>query len=75
MRTESVKRLAEELLRKYPQGFGRNFEANKSVLNSLGLEMSKKMRNRVVGYITQLRQVEEQVSQENMGGTPTPPTS
>lgn len=70
VRTESVKRLAEELLSRYPRQFGSDFEANKSFLNSLGLKISKKMRNRVLGYITQLKQMEEQVSRETMERTP-----
>ena len=64
VRTEAVKRVAEELLNKYPRKFGKIFEENKEFFNSLGLNVSKKMRNRIVGYITQLNQIEEQISEE-----------
>lgn len=67
--------MAEKLLSRYPRQFGRDFEANKSFFDSLGLEISKKMRNRVVGYITQLRQLGEQFSQETVESTPSPPIS
>ena len=66
VRTESVKRLANELLRRYPRRFSTDFEANKNFLNSLGIKMTKKMRNRTVGYITQLKQMEARVSRETV---------
>ncbi|MCD6263923.1 30S ribosomal protein S17e [Candidatus Bathyarchaeota archaeon] len=75
VRTESVKRLAEALLSRYPNGFGEDFEANKAFLNSLGLKISKRMRNRIVGYITQLRQMSLQTSHQTAeeGGSITRP--
>mgnify|MGYP001146175988 CR=1 FL=1 len=64
VRTDSVKRLAEELVNKYPNNFGSDFEVNRSFLNSLGLKITKKMRNKVVGYVTQLKNIETRVPQE-----------
>lgn len=64
VRTDSIKRLAEELVDRYSNNFGSDFEANRSFINSLGLKMTKKMRNKVVGYVTQLKNIETRVSQE-----------
>jgi ribosomal protein S17E len=64
VRTDSIKRLAEDLVNRYPNNFGNDFEVNRSFLNSLGLKITKKMRNKVVGYVTQLKNIETRVSQE-----------
>lgn len=64
VRTDSIKRLGEELVSKYSNQFGSDFDVNKNFLNSLGLKITKKMRNKVVGYITQLKNIETRVSQE-----------
>jgi len=64
VRTDSIKRLAKELTSKFPNDFGNDFDVNKNFLNSLGLRITKKMRNKVVGYITQLKNIETHVSQE-----------
>ncbi|TRO53950.1 30S ribosomal protein S17e [Candidatus Bathyarchaeota archaeon] len=52
VRTEMVKRISLELLEKYPYSFGTEFEANKQFLKQVELEVSKKLRNRIAGYIT-----------------------
>ena len=54
VRTEMVKRLSIELLDKYPHSFHPEFEPNKQFLKEIGLDVSKKLRNRVAGYITTL---------------------
>lgn len=64
VRTGAVKRFSKNLVRKYPDNFGSDFESNKNFLNELGIAMSKKMRNKIVGYVTQLKQIENQVSQQ-----------
>jgi small subunit ribosomal protein S17e len=52
VRTEMVKRISLELLDKYPYSFEPEFEPNKQFLNEIGLDVSKKLRNRIAGYIT-----------------------
>ena len=47
-----VKRISLELLDKYPYSFEPEFEPNKQFLNEIGLDVSKKLRNRIAGYIT-----------------------
>jgi small subunit ribosomal protein S17e len=52
VRTEMVKRISLELIDKYPYSFESEFEPNKQFLNEIGLDVSKKLRNRIAGYIT-----------------------
>jgi len=52
VRTEMVKRISLELIEKYPYSFEPEFEPNKQFLNEIGLDVSKKLRNRIAGYIT-----------------------
>ncbi len=67
VRTKLVKRLAEELVYTYPDKFTADYEHNKKMVDLLVSGLSKRMRNRVAGYIThllsrglvQLGQVEE----------------
>ncbi|MDH7564131.1 MAG: 30S ribosomal protein S17e [Candidatus Bathyarchaeota archaeon] len=52
VRTEQVKRTAKELLRRFPQEFSTDFEANKQTVNSLLEGVTPKVRNQIAGYIT-----------------------
>jgi len=54
VRTEKVKRIARELLRRYPDRFTADYEENKKMLSSLVNLPSKKLRNMIAGYITGL---------------------
>ena len=47
-----IKRIAIELLKKYPNLFTGNFDANKKLVSMLTNIQSKRVRNRVAGYIT-----------------------
>ena len=47
-----VKRISLELLEKYEHSFQPVFEPNKQFLKEIGLDVSKKLRNRIAGYIT-----------------------
>jgi small subunit ribosomal protein S17e len=53
IRTTTVKRTAMDLLQQYPDRFSGDFEQNKKVVSEL-LQVSKKERNRIAGYITSL---------------------
>jgi len=59
VRPEGIKRIAKELIKKYPDRFSKNFEENKKNLEGLLIYDGKKMRNRVAGYIIRLKRVEE----------------
>jgi len=54
VRPTKVKRLATELLQKYPDQFSEDFEKNKQLVKQFLPEVTKKMRNRVAGYVTRL---------------------
>ena len=52
VRTEMVKRISLELIERYEYSFQPKFEPNKQFLKEIGLDVSKKLRNRIAGYIT-----------------------
>ncbi len=54
VRPRIVKRLARELLEKHGDKFTDDFEANKKLVQELTNISSKRLRNRVAGYITHL---------------------
>jgi small subunit ribosomal protein S17e len=47
-----IKRISTELLQKFPEKFGLEFDANKKALNDLAIVRSKVLRNELAGYIT-----------------------
>jgi small subunit ribosomal protein S17e len=47
-----VKRICLDLIDKYEYSFHPEFELNKLFLKEIGLDVSKKLRNRIAGYIT-----------------------
>jgi small subunit ribosomal protein S17e len=54
VRTEQVKRLARELLDKYPNKVTTDFANNKQIVTNFTNISSTKLRNRVAGYTTRL---------------------
>lgn len=54
VRPEKVKKVARELLKRYPNKFTADFENNKKVLGTLIKKTSTKLRNRIAGYVTRL---------------------
>ena len=58
VRTETVKRISRELLRRFPDRFEGEFESDKQAVNELVTTPSKRLRNRIAGYITRLKAVE-----------------
>ncbi|WFO75615.1 30S ribosomal protein S17e [Desulfurococcaceae archaeon MEX13E-LK6-19] len=59
VRISIIKRTARELLEKYPDLFTRDFEHNKQVVKKLLDVDSKKLRNKIAGYITHLVKIRE----------------
>jgi len=59
VRTEMVKRISVELVNRYERSFTTDFEQNKQFLNEVGLDVSKKLRNKIAGYVTSLMKIEE----------------
>jgi small subunit ribosomal protein S17e len=58
VRIETVKRVSRELLRRYPDRFTGQFESDKQAVNELVITQSKRLRNRIAGYVTRLKVVE-----------------
>jgi small subunit ribosomal protein S17e len=54
VRPDRVKRVARELVERFPEKFTANFESNKKLVESLTNISSTKLRNRIAGYITRL---------------------
>jgi small subunit ribosomal protein S17e len=47
-----IKRISTELMQRYPNKFGLEFDTNKSAIKDLVIFRSKVLRNEVAGYIT-----------------------
>ena len=58
VRTETVKRAARELIERFPERFGSDYESNKAAVNGVLNAPSKRLRNRIAGYVTRLKVVE-----------------
>jgi len=54
VRPEKIKKVARELIQRYPDKFTLNFEENKKIIESLARIPSRRLRNRIAGYITRL---------------------
>ena len=59
IKTELVKRVAKGLVEKYPRSFGIGFEQNKLFLKEVNLDVTKRLRNRIAGYITTLIKIQQ----------------
>jgi small subunit ribosomal protein S17e len=59
IRPTYIKRVGEELLLRFPEQFGTNFEENKRRVKELTDLQSKSMRNRVAGYVTRLVKIRQ----------------
>jgi len=69
VRSEKVKKIARELLKRYPDKFTADFEENKKVMASLAKIPSTKLKNTIAGYITRLvvRSQSEKTSRKESG--------
>lgn len=63
IRTALVKRTARKLLEEYPDFFSDKFEENKVKVSQLLDVKSKKMRNRIAGYITHLVKIRRKIAE------------
>jgi small subunit ribosomal protein S17e len=52
VKTEQIKRVAKELIARFPDKFSSNFEDNKHAVNALTQGPTTKVRNQIAGYIT-----------------------
>lgn len=49
---DRVKRISTELLERYPDRFGIDFDENKKLIKEIAIVRSKVLRNKIAGYIT-----------------------
>ena len=59
VRTEMVKRISIELVDRYEKSLTTDFEQNKQFLKEIELDVSKKLRNKIAGYVTRVMRIEE----------------
>ena len=59
VRTILIKNVSKELIIKYPDVFGTDFENNKRLLDKYLDIDSKHLRNRISGYIVNLLKIKE----------------
>ncbi|MFQ5837236.1 MAG: 30S ribosomal protein S17e [Thermoplasmata archaeon] len=59
IRPTYIKRVALELIRLFPEQFNEDFEHNKKVVTELTDVSTTTMRNRIAGYVTRLKQIQE----------------
>ncbi|HEU97779.1 MAG TPA: 30S ribosomal protein S17e [Fervidicoccus fontis] len=62
VRTAMVKRTARKLISMYPSLFTENFESNKEIVRKLVDIPSKRVQNRIAGYITRLVKINKRKS-------------
>ncbi|AMM54815.1 MULTISPECIES: 30S ribosomal protein S17e [Thermococcaceae] len=55
-----IKRVARELVDRYPNEFTTDFEHNKKKVQELTNVTSKKIRNRIAGYVTKLMRMKKE---------------
>jgi small subunit ribosomal protein S17e len=49
---DRIKRISAEILERYPEDFGTDFDQNKATLKKIAVVRSKLLRNRIAGFIT-----------------------
>jgi small subunit ribosomal protein S17e len=52
VRTEQIKRVAKELMERFPDKFSNNFDNNKRMVSALVKGTTTTVRNQIAGYIT-----------------------
>ena len=52
VKTEHIKRLGKDLIKRFPAKFSNNFDDNKHAVDELTEGATTKVRNQVAGYIT-----------------------
>jgi small subunit ribosomal protein S17e len=49
---DRIKRISADILERYPENFGTDFDQNKATLKKIAVVRSKLLRNRIAGFIT-----------------------
>ena len=61
IRPTYIKRVAIELVERFPEHFTEDFDHNKKAVSQLADFQGKALRNRVAGYVTRYRLQQEQI--------------
>ena len=64
---DRVRRISEDIMSKFPNAFGTNYDENKEQLNKVALVHSKMLRNKIAGYITKMNGRAAQAEEEAAG--------
>jgi len=59
IRPTYIKRISEDLVKKFPDKFNTDFEHNKNMVRELADVYTATMRNRIAGYVTRTKKKEE----------------
>jgi len=54
VRNETIKKFSRTIIEKYPDKFSQDFENNKKLLEEVADIQSKKLKNKIAGYVTTL---------------------
>ena len=73
VRTEIIKKTARELFEANPQRFSVDYEENKKAVDELVNSKTKRVRNRIAGYVTRLKTIENQKLSGALTEAPVPP--
>jgi small subunit ribosomal protein S17e len=65
VKTEQIKRLAKELIERFPDKFSSNFEDNKRMVDALTRGTTAKVRNQIAGYVSHALALAAGTSGEN----------
>ena len=61
IKTTQIKRSSERLVQSYRDEFSSDFNKNKLILGKLASIPSKKLRNKIAGYVTRLVKTREEL--------------
>ena len=61
VKTEQIKRIAKELVERFPNKFSKNFDENKKAVIELTKGTTTRIRNQIAGYITNQCAPEEEI--------------
>ncbi len=67
VKTEQIKRLAKELIARYPEKFSKSFDENKKAVATLTSGTTPRIRNQIAGYITNACAGEEEMEVSGEG--------
>ena len=65
VKTEQIKRVANELMERFPKEFSTNFDENKHAVDALTQGTTTKVRNQIAGYITRAISQETSAASED----------